>query len=121
MTDPYSVLGLTPAATLVQVREAYRRAAMKHHPDRTGGSLEKFQAAKAAYELIESGKVLVTPVATPAGDVSAMTLDYINLRNAYPDSDGVCSTCGGKQKVNVAVGKIAWRSMPCPKCGEKKK
>jgi len=120
-SDPYLVLGLTPAATLVQVREAYRRAAMKHHPDRIGGDLEKFQAAKAAYELIESGRFIAHPLATPAGDVSAMTLDYINLRNAYPDEDGVCSLCDGRGKVNVAVGKIAWRSMPCPKCGEDKK
>lgn len=120
MTDPHSILGLTPAATLTEARVAYRRAAMKWHPDRAGGDLAKFQAAKAAYELIESGRALVTPSATPAGDVSAMTLDYINLRAQYPDSEGVCSTCGGKGKVNVAVGKIAWRSMPCPKCGEKK-
>lgn len=120
MIDPYAVLGLTPAATLVQVRDAYRRAAMRHHPDREGGDIEKFQAAKAAFELIESGKAIVTPPATPAGDISAMTLDYINLRAAHPDQNGVCSTCSGARKVNVAVGKIAWRSMPCPKCGEKK-
>lgn len=120
MTDPYTLLGLTSSATPDEARRAYLRAAMKCHPDRDGGDAEQFKLVKAAYALIKSGKVIVTPAATPAGDVSAMTLDYINLRTAYPDSGGVCSTCGGKKKVNVAVGKIAWRSMPCPKCGEKK-
>ena len=120
MNDPYVLLGLTPTASPDDARRAYLRAAMKCHPDRDGGDAEAFKLIKAAYALIKSGKVIVTPLATPAGDVSAMTLDYINLRAAYPDTNGVCSTCAGRKKVNVAVGKIAWRSMPCPKCGANK-
>jgi curved DNA-binding protein CbpA len=119
MIDPYATLGLTPAATLAQVRAAYRRAAMRHHPDRDGGNLAKFPEAKAAYELLTDPDKAREPF-VPAQSVSGMTLDYINLRAQYPDIDGVCSTCGGGGKVNVAVGKIGWRSMPCPKCSSKK-
>ena len=32
-TDYYAILGLTPAATLADIKRAYRRLARQHHPD----------------------------------------------------------------------------------------
>ena len=32
-TDYYAILGVTPTATLVQIRAAYRRLALRYHPD----------------------------------------------------------------------------------------
>lgn len=49
MSSPADILGVTPTATPDEIRAAFRRLAMKHHPDR-GGDPEEFQKIKAAYE-----------------------------------------------------------------------
>ncbi len=47
----YDVLGITPDATAKQVKDAYRRAARKAHPD-LGGSEELFHSVAVAYETL---------------------------------------------------------------------
>jgi molecular chaperone DnaJ len=53
--DYYDVLGLPKNATEDDIKKAYRKLAMKHHPDRnpdaTDGG-EKFKEAKEAYEML---------------------------------------------------------------------
>lgn len=59
MTDPYAVLGLTPEASDEEVKNAYRKLAMKYHPDKNPGdkvSEEKFKEINAANDAIKSGK-----------------------------------------------------------------
>jgi DnaJ-class molecular chaperone len=51
----YKTLGLESTATLDEVKQAYRKLAMKHHPDR-GGDEAQFKKIKEAYEAISSGK-----------------------------------------------------------------
>jgi hypothetical protein len=46
------VLGCEETATKPQIIKAYRRLAMKHHPDR-GGKKEAFQEVQAAYEEVK--------------------------------------------------------------------
>jgi molecular chaperone DnaJ len=50
--DPYSVLGLAPDAGPAELKNAYRRLAMRWHPDRNTDPLatERFKAIRAAYE-----------------------------------------------------------------------
>src|SRR5207247_8118995 len=45
----FDVLGLTAGCTEDDIRAAYRRLAMKHHPDR-GGDEKAFVKIQAAYE-----------------------------------------------------------------------
>lgn len=55
--DLYEVLGLKHGATNAQIRKAYRRASMKYHPDRNGGTEEAkllFQKIKEAYETLSN-------------------------------------------------------------------
>ena len=49
--DPYAVLGLTSAATMDEVKLAFRLRALADHPDQ-GGSAENFIALKHAYDAI---------------------------------------------------------------------
>src|SRR6201996_8322027 len=55
--DYYEVLGLKKGASDDDIKKAYRKLAMKHHPDRNQGdgakaSEEKFKEAKEAYEML---------------------------------------------------------------------
>src|SRR4029450_9235986 len=60
--DPYSRLGLAPGAPLADVKRAYRRLAMRVHPDHAGsGSLQSFLAMKAAYEWIVGHRLVDEP------------------------------------------------------------
>jgi hypothetical protein len=47
--DPHSLLGVAPGASLEEVKAAFRRKALEHHPDR-GGDAATFIAMKRAYD-----------------------------------------------------------------------
>jgi len=53
--DCYEVLGVSRDATEKEIKKAYKRLAMKYHPDRTKGDdalEEKFKEVKEAYEIL---------------------------------------------------------------------
>ncbi len=57
--DYYEVLGVPRNATEADLKKAYRRLAMKHHPDRNPGdkaSEEHFKEAKEAYEVLTDAR-----------------------------------------------------------------
>lgn len=49
--DHYAVLGVGPSATLQDVKSAYRKKALKCHPD-AGGTEAEFTALSHAYEVL---------------------------------------------------------------------
>lgn len=49
--NPYSVLGVQENATPDEIKNAYRKLASKHHPDR-GGDTKKFQEIQQAYDIL---------------------------------------------------------------------
>ena len=57
--DYYEVLGVQKNANDAELKKAYRRLAMKYHPDRNENSAdaeEKFKEAKEAYDVISDGQ-----------------------------------------------------------------
>lgn len=50
MKDCYSILGIQRSATTEEIKKAFRKLAMIHHPDRPGGEHKKFLEIKSAYE-----------------------------------------------------------------------
>jgi len=57
--DFYAVLGVNRDAAEDEIKKAYRRLAMKHHPDRNTGdkdSEEKFKECKEAYEVLTDAR-----------------------------------------------------------------
>jgi hypothetical protein len=55
--DHYAVLGLAPGASPREIKAAFRRLAMKCHPDRNKddeGASERFRAIRAAFEALTS-------------------------------------------------------------------
>ena len=53
--DYYEILGVSKTADEREIKKAYKRLAMKHHPDRNQGDKEsesKFKEIKEAYEIL---------------------------------------------------------------------
>lgn len=53
--DYYQILGLTKSATADEIKKAYRKLALQHHPDKNKGdkaSEEKFKEVTKAYEVL---------------------------------------------------------------------
>lgn len=126
MSDPYLLLGVPRDASDDVIRLAYKRKAMKMHPDR-GGSVAAFQELSLAYQ------TLLDPMKRAALDQGGnapassqvMTPEYIAELMKRDDNAGVCSVCRGEKVIREA-GSIFWTRKPCPKCsavnkkGEKK-
>jgi len=78
--DYYSFLELTSTATSNEIKRAYRRLALKHHPDK-GGDPEKFKALSEAYEILMEEETRAS-----YDDASNHDLDT-NSSNTYNDSE----------------------------------
>ncbi|MCM2296519.1 DnaJ domain-containing protein [Rhodoferax sp.] len=54
MKDYYSALGLSPSATLADIKKAFRQQAALHHPDRSSAAdaAARFRLVQAAYEVL---------------------------------------------------------------------
>ena len=56
MSDPYTTLGVPRSASEKEIKSAYRKLAMKYHPDKTGGCTDseaKFKAVSEAYDCLK--------------------------------------------------------------------
>ena len=55
--DYYEILSVTKSASVEEIKKAYRKVAMQHHPDRNPGDKaaeEKFKEAAEAYEVLSN-------------------------------------------------------------------
>lgn len=54
--DYYEVLGVAKGASADEIKKAFRRAAVQHHPDKEGGSEEKFKEINEAYDVLKDAQ-----------------------------------------------------------------
>ena len=52
--DYYDILGVSKSASDKELKSAYKKKSMEHHPDRTGGSDEKFKEVNEAYQVLSN-------------------------------------------------------------------
>ncbi len=51
--DYYEVLGVSKSASDDEIKKAFRKAAVQHHPDKEGGDEAKFKEINEAYEVLK--------------------------------------------------------------------
>lgn len=54
--DYYDILGVSKGATADEIKKAYRKLAMEHHPDRHGGDDAQFKEIGEAYETLKDSQ-----------------------------------------------------------------
>jgi len=53
--DPYEALGVSKGASDDEIKKAYRKLAIKHHPDK-GGDPEQFKKVQGAYDILSDSE-----------------------------------------------------------------
>ena len=141
--DFYDVLEIPKNATEDEIKKAYRKMAMKYHPDRNPdnkASEEKFKEAKEAYEVLSDPqkKAAYDQYGHAGGDLRySMEIsleeaakghetqiripgwtrcDVCDGNGAEPGSKvETCTTCNGQGQVRMSQGFFSMQQT-CPKC-----
>lgn len=112
MFDPWRVLGVRDDATQGELRRAFRRAALRHHPDRNPGdprAAERFREAREAFELLE--RMHCAPRKAPRAPDRPLR---VRCQVVGPDLVGVLPAAAGQPGRWVQLELLA--AKPCPSC-----
>lgn len=116
-SDPYVVLGVAADADLQTIKKAYRRLAMRLHPDRNPdpAAHEAFKRLQAAYaELVDiAGAGQETAAPTDRGNDRWQDLE-LGLEEAFAGcektvpvlSEAACERCDGSGRVELAHSRL---------------
>ena len=110
--DPYVILGITAEADAAELKRAYRRLAMRWHPDRNDHpeAVERFKEIGAAYERLLAGGTgdeSAVDAATEDDEPAVSQAADIRLNIALSLEE---AASGCRRKVDYVRGK------PCPTC-----
>lgn len=118
--DPHEVLGLVPPASIAQVRKAFRRLAMRWHPDRNPNpeAAERFRQIRAAHDaLLLEGEEAGSEEEVARGPVEEGEL-WVSLEEAVLGArksftvsrEQKCEECGGGGEVDLRYSRLC---APC--------
>ena len=96
--DPYAVLGLTPDADAAALRRAYRRLALRLHPDKDPSAAAAFARLQAAWAALGSPEARAAHDAARAPAARAVVWMDVPLRAFAAGGAGARSypcRCGG--------------------------
>jgi len=87
MTDHYQTLGVDRSATAEEIKRAYRRLAMRHHPDK-GGDSARFVEIQSAYDVLGDAQKRAAydnpaPRFGPGFQGQAGTFDFQNIFDVF--------------------------------------
>ncbi len=86
--SPFELLGLSRNCTIDELKQRFRRLAIKHHPDK-GGDAEKFAELRAAYD-----KVLID-LEAPQPCPCCKTTGKVVVANGFSSIQVPCAYCDG--------------------------
>lgn len=123
--NPYQVLGLLPDANKDEIRKAYKKLALKNHPDK-GGDPDTFRNITAAYEtLIKEDEQPMRRLNDHHHTVT-VTLDDVHhgkniklklVLDEYDRTSGVkCAQCNGTGHIQMGPMMMFGIVFPCPLC-----
>lgn len=104
MKDYYQILGIPQSSGSENIKQAYKKLALKYHPDRNSGSEFAEQKFK---EINEAYQTLSDPIKKAQYDLQ---FSY----SSYTPTDNYRPTQGPKRKTSVynRYGKFDWRNTP---------
>jgi curved DNA-binding protein CbpA len=79
--NPYAILGVSPGASARDIRSAYRKAALLHHPDKKTDFQEKQKAHEQFAKISAAYEMLTSPDQQPMDSSSSHNM---HSRQSYP-------------------------------------
>ena len=111
-TNLYEILGVPSTVDVVGINQAYRKLALKYHPDRANGDAKKFQALSAVHSILSdpSKRKIYDDVGSLDSDDMSDDFDtwYQYFRNLFPtitvaDIDNFVTKYRGSEEEKVDI------------------
>lgn len=126
LSDYYAILGVSRDATKADIKKAYRKLAMKEHPDK-GGDAEKFKKISEAYEVLSDDQKRMETLGPMTKLRTHIHQVYVSMEDIFKGTQinlkvTLCTFCTSCQNVcPQCAGKGMFSpfpvfTIPCPMC-----